>query len=150
MARLRWVLLALAVSTAGCASFDDGILRGTGRAVVADYRKRGMTEPNAVKAARRDAALAAQKDLIERYALAVLSSPKAARKFAAATDRIIAETRGLVKGVHIVRIVLSPDRTACRVLVKATMSDLRQSLGDGPTPKDAPTYPIKSRGETGG
>jgi len=133
---------------AGCAGGE--VVTGTGEAALDAYLQRGMTRGQAVPLAKRTAVLVAQRDLIERYAGTFLSSQTEIENFVARTDRIIATTGGLVKGVSVVRIQPSPDQTAYHVVVEANLEDLEETLGRGPEPKAALTHAIVWPKEMGG
>ena len=136
MNRLPFIAVALGVLVAGCAS--KRIVTGTGEGALDAYLKSGMTRGQAVPLAKRAATLAAQRDLIERYAGTFLSSQTQIDDFVTKSDRIISTARGLVKGVRVVRVEPSPDQTMYRVVVEARESDLRETLGDKPEPNPAP------------
>jgi len=150
MSKPGWVLLSLALVVAGCAHDQGSIVSGTGKADVRLYEKRGMNPDNAVKAAKRDATLRAQKNLIERYAGDVLPADKHISDFVAKSDEFIMKTHGLVQGVRVTRVVVSSDRKVFEVFVEAKLESLRRALGDGPAPKDPRTRPITWPPETGG
>lgn len=148
MTRFSLAALALAVLLTGCAS--SKVVTGTGEAALDAYLKRGMTRGQAVPLAKRTALIVAQRDLIERYAGSFLSSQTEIDNFVAKSDRIISTTGGLIKGVKIVRVQLSPDQTVYMVVVEAREKDLRDTLGDKPDPRAAFTAPFVWPSEIGG
>lgn len=141
-----WIMLAVALTLAGCAS-NDQIVTGTGESALDAYLQKGMTRGQAVPLARRAATLVAQRDLIERYAGTFLTSETEIRNFVAESDRILARSEGLVKGTRVVRAELSPDQTVYMVEVEARLADLKKSLGDKP---DFTTQPLVWPSEIGG
>ena len=149
MALCRWAVLVLVVSLAGCASTQNERMIGTGKTAIATYLKKGIAEQQAAEAAKLDAALEAQKDLITRYAATFLS-PQKADVFAAKAEEMIAGTRGQVQGVKVVRVTRLAGENAFAVVVQAREVDLRKSLGDGPEPESPPTHPFNWPDETGG
>ena len=148
---MRRLGLAVALATAiaaGCAS--NRTITGTGEAALDAYLQKGLTRGQAINMAKRTALIVAQRDLIERYAGTFLSSQTQIDDFVAQSDRIIATTGGLVRGVEIVRVELSPDQTVYLVVVEAKEKELRQTLGDGPDPDAALTAPFVWPSEIGG
>jgi len=148
MTRSSLAVLALAVLLSGCAS--SKVVTGTGEAALDAYLKRGMTRGQAVPLAKRTALIVAQRDLIERYAGSFLSSQTEIDNFVAKSDRIITATGGLIKGVKIVRVQLSPDQTVYQVVVEAREKDLRDTLGDKPDPQPVFPAPFVWPSEIGG
>ena len=149
MAQPRVAALTLLLALSGCAGTE--VLTGIGESAVDAHLQPGQTRSRAVPLAKRAAVLAAQRDLIERYAGTFLASETAMREFAAEAERRIAPTGGLVRGVRLVRLTLSPDRTVYQAEVEAWPRDLRRALGDGPKPRaNAEVDPIVWPEEVGG
>ncbi len=148
MRKLVLLVAAAAALAAGCAG--NRKITGTGEAALDAYTKRGMTRGQAVNLAKRTALLVAQRDLIERYAGTFLTSQTQIDDFVTSSDRILATTGGLIKGVKIVNVQLSPDQTVYSVVVQAREKDLRATLGDGPDPNAALTAPFVWPSEIGG
>ena len=148
MTRISLAVLALAILLTGCAS--NRIITGTGEAALDAYLKQGKTRGQAINLAKRTALIVAQRDLIERYAGSFLSSQTQIDDFVAKSDRIISTTGGLIKGVKIVRVELSPDQTVYQVVVQVREKHLRETLGDKPEPQAALTAPFVWPSEIGG
>ncbi len=148
MNRIALAAVALFIALTGCASND--LITGTGEGALDAYIKDGKTRGQAVPLAKRTALIVAQRDLIERYAGTFLSSQTQIDEFVASSDRVIAVTGGLVKGVKIVSVKLSPDQTVYQVVVQAREKDLRETLGDEPEPQAALTAPFVWPAEIGG
>ena len=148
MNRAALAALALSLLLTGCASND--VIIGTGEAALDAYLKQGKTRGQAVLLAKRTALVVAQRDLIERYAGSFLTSQTQIEEFVAKSDRILTRSGGLIKGVKIVRVELSPDQTAYQVVVQAREKHLRETLGDKPDPRAPETAPFVWPGEIGG
>ena len=116
--------LLLAVSLTGCAR----IIRAQGTAALDAYAGRNLTRGQIVPLARRAALVDAQRNLLEEYAGTFLTSETEIKDFVAKHDRIITQSRGLIKGVHAVSALLSPDNTAYIVTVEALESDIKVAL----------------------
>jgi len=147
--RLVWVILASGLLVVGCAAGPDPVLIGTGSAGVSTYEDRGMELEDARRVARVDAARAAQWDLLERYAGAVLP-PEEVDPFLAEVRQVLDDAPGLIHGVTIERATADRDEREYHAVVTSSVKELRAALGEGPTPRDPITHPIEWPGTTGG
>ena len=118
--------LLLAIALTGCAG--DRIIRAQGTAALDAYAGRNLTRGQIVPLARRAALIDAQRNLLEEYAGTFLTSETEIKDFVAQHDRIITQSRGLIKGVRSVAANLSPDNTAYIVTVEARQSDIKAAL----------------------
>ncbi|MFO7898113.1 MAG: hypothetical protein R6V58_03520 [Planctomycetota bacterium] len=143
------VLAAGGVLAAGCAGGPSPLLMGTGRAAVPTYRERGMSEANARKVARLEAVLAAQRDLVERYAGVVLPADQV-DPFVEKAGELLGGTPGLIRGVEIERARIERGGQVYEVVVTSTLDELRAALGEGPDPRDPLTQAIRWPGASGG
>ncbi len=143
------VLLACGLLVVGCASGPERVLIGTGSASVFTYEDRGMGLEDARRVARVEAARAAQWDLLERYAGAVLPSEEV-DPYLAEVRRMLDEAPGLIHGVTIERATADRDEREYHAVVTSSVKELRAALGDGPRPRDPITHPIAWPGTTGG
>ena len=148
MNRIVLAALTLSIFLTGCASNE--VFTGTGEAALDAYMKDGKTRGQAVPLAKRTALIVAQRDLIERYAGSFISSRTQIDEFVASSDRIVSATGGLIRGVTIVSVGLSPDQTMYQVVVQAREKDLRETLGNKSGPRTPETAAFVWPSEIGG
>jgi hypothetical protein len=133
---------------AGCAG--NPIVTGTGEGALDAYLQQGKTRGQAQLLAKRTATLVAQRDLIERYAGTFVTSQTEIDAFVAKSDRVLSTSQGLIKGVRVARVELSPDQTLYRVVVQARLDDLEESLGQPGEAREPTMMEFAWPGEIGG
>jgi hypothetical protein len=128
MRKLSACLMGLFLLTllTGCAANER--LRATGTGSLDAYGDRGLTRGQIIPLAKRAAMIDAQRNLLEAYAGTFLDSQTEVRNFVTENDRVISQSGGLIRGVHLISEQLAPDNSAVIVTVEAWSKDIKASL----------------------